>query len=56
MDNILYLYFFDILLFATLIYACTRKDQNNTYVKMPDDYKFHPEIVTAEKMYNEIDP
>lgn len=54
MDNIIFLYFFDILLIVLVIYACTRKDgQNNNYVKMPDDYAYHPEIVEAEKIYND---
>ena len=35
MDNIIFLYFFDILLIVLVIYACTRKDgQNNNYVKI----------------------
>ena len=56
MYNILFLYFFDILLIALIIYGCTRKvGNNNNYVEMPDDYAYHPEIVEAEKIYNDDD-
>ena len=56
MHNILYLYFIDILLIAMFIYACARKDRtDNTYVEMPDDYAYHSEIITAERMYNDDD-
>ena len=52
MDNIIFLYFFDILLIALLFYGCTRKvEEVDSYIKMPDDYAYHPEIVEAEKLY-----
>lgn len=54
MDNIIFLYFIDILLIALVFYACTRKVKHiDSYIKMPDDYAYHPEIVEAEKRYND---
>jgi hypothetical protein len=54
MDNIWYLYTFDLILVLSLLYACCKKNTDDeVYIALPDDHKYDPQLIEAQALYDE---